>query len=220
MIPTLLLALPLAVVAERALRRLVWVDDIADESAGRKLLSWQVEPFATRLRILMAACVPLLAVAATLRFDGLATGVAIVVLTAFLICAATDLLCYRVPAIVAYPGTALAIMAAATLPDGDVVDAALGALLAAAIFLPQTLLTHGRQFGLADANFAIFVGACLGLSRGFQALCLGVIIGGLVLLALLLLGAVTRRQVTCYAPFLAGAAIVIALFRGMAFAPS
>lgn len=220
MVPTLLLALPFAFVVERALRRLVWVDEIADESAGRKLLAWQVEPYASRLRIVTAACVPFLAAAAALRFEGLAAAVAIMVLTAFLICAATDLLCYRVPEIITYPGTVLAIAAAAALPGGDAQDAALGGLIAAGLFLPQTLLTQGRRFGLADANFAIFVGASLGLSRGFQALCLGVIAGGLVLLVLLLLGAVSRHQVTCYAPFLAGAAIGIALFRGMAFAPS
>jgi prepilin signal peptidase PulO-like enzyme (type II secretory pathway) len=97
-------------------------------------------------------------------------------------------------------------------------DAGLGALMAACLFLPQTYLTRGR-FSLADANFAIFVGAALGLSRGFQALCLGVISGGLVLLILLLAGSVSRRQVTCYAPFLVVSAITIALVRGTAFSP-
>ncbi|MPZ50271.1 MAG: hypothetical protein GEU75_13405 [Dehalococcoidia bacterium] len=213
------LASPLVVLAvERAIRHLTLAGEVAGNGAGRRLLPWQVEPTSSKLRVLVSGCVPLLLAAAALRFDAGPAILVSVVLLAFLICAATDLLCYRVPDAVTYPGTVLVLAAAAVLPQGDLTEAVLGALICGGIFLSLTLLTRGG-FGLADGKLATFIGAALGVTRAIDAVVLGVVIGGLCLLLLVLIGAVSLRQVTPYAPFLAAAAIVVTLLRGTAFAP-
>jgi prepilin signal peptidase PulO-like enzyme (type II secretory pathway) len=210
---------PLAALAvERAIRQLTLTGDVTGNGAGRRLLPWQVEPASSRLRVLMSGCAPFLLAAAALRFDAGPAVIVSVVLLAFLICAATDLLCYRVPDVVTYPGTVLVLAAAAVLPEGDLEEAALGALTCGGIFLSLTLLTRGG-FGLADGKLAAFIGATLGLVRAVDAVVLGVVIGGLCLLSLVLIGAVSLRQVTPYAPFLVVAAIAVTLLRGAAFAP-
>jgi hypothetical protein len=72
---------------------------------------------------------------------------------------------------------------------------------------------------MADVKLAVFIAAALGLPAAFTALALGVAAGGAVMLTLLVGGAVSRRQVTPYAPFLALSAIGIALTEGTVFAP-
>lgn len=214
----LLISIPLAYAMDRLVGRLTWAVEIPDSAVGRKLLFWQTEPLASRLRLALSASAPLLLAMAFIRFEPL-PGIAVaLVLLALLVCSATDLLCYRIPDAVTYPALAVALLAAVILPDGDVSDAALGALGASALFLPVHRLSDGG-IALADAKFAILIGGVMGLERAFNAIVLGVGFGALVLLALLASGRVSRRQVTPYAPFLATGALVVLFQRGTAFAP-
>lgn len=214
----LVLGVPIALAVELAIRRLTWQTELADYGAHRRLLAWQVDPGALVLRAAFAGCVPLLLAVAGTRFDGVELVVVIVILTSYWICAATDLLCYRVPLVVIAPAGLVALLAAFALPSGSALDAVLGALLGAALFLPPAVLSAGR-FGFADANFAIFIGASLGLSRAFDALVLGILLAGAIIALLLVARVVRRGQVTPYAPALALTAIGVALTRGTAFAP-
>src|SRR5581483_3043893 len=72
-------------------------------------LPWQVEPWRTRVRWLVAGAAPPLLAVAGGRF-GLVEAVAVSALVlALLLCTGTDLVEYRVPNVVTYPGTALAL---------------------------------------------------------------------------------------------------------------
>ena len=100
-------------------------------------------------------------------------------------CTATDLLCYRVPNVVTYPGVLLALAAAAFMPHGDLRSALVAVGLSASLFLAVWALRRG----------------------------------GIGMAVLLAVGAVNRRQVTPYAPFLALSAIAVVFVQGTAFAP-
>lgn len=218
LIAFLLLSIPAAVVVERLIWRLTAnVGDWADEP-GRRVLPWQEGPPSAWLRLGCALLVPPLMLGAALRFEAgsaLATGV---LLMALLICSATDLLRYRVPNAVTYPGVALALLAALVMPGGDFIGAVVAAGVSAALFVSVWALTRGG-IGFADVKFAVLVGAALGLPSAYSALALGVFLGGVVMTALLVTGAVSRRQVTPYAPFLAVSAIAVVFVHGTAFTP-
>jgi len=96
--------------------------------------------------------------------------------------------------------------------------ALLGAMLSAAVFLAVWALSRGG-IGMADVKLAVLIGAAQGQPAAYSALVFGVISGAFVMMSLLVLGDVSRRQVTPYAPFLAVGAIVVVLLEGAAFAP-
>lgn len=215
-----LAGLPLAFLADRLIARfavpIVEEEDDQDERAKR--LPWQREPWAARLRRGVVLLVPALTGVAGARFEPLAAAVVSLLLVGLLVCTATDLLRYRVPNAITYPGTALALVAALLMPDADALGAALAALLGGGLFLAMAILTRGG-LGLGDVKLAMLIGAALGLPAAYQALALGVVVGGLVILALFLVGAVSRRQAVPYAPFLALAAVAVVLTEGASFAP-
>ncbi|MPZ49738.1 MAG: hypothetical protein GEU75_10680 [Dehalococcoidia bacterium] len=213
-----LLGIPTAFAVERLIQGLTSTEDRPIEEIGRERLPWQREPWESRLRFGLALPLPFLLAVAALRFElGEALAVALLI-AALLVCTATDLLRYRVPNAVTYPGVGLALFAAVLLPEGRVEDASLGALFSGGTFLTIWALTRGG-FGLADVKVAVLIGAALGLSAASTALALGVIVGGIAMLILLLAGRVSRRQVTPYAPFLALSAMVVVFVDGTAFAP-
>ena len=97
----------------------------------------------------------------------------------------------------------------------------LGALtvsIAGAVFLVMAVVTRGG-LGLGDVKLAMLIGAALGFPGAYQALVAGVMAGGVCILALFLARVVSRRQAVPYAPFLALAAVAVALTQGTAFAP-
>jgi prepilin signal peptidase PulO-like enzyme (type II secretory pathway) len=181
-------------------------------------LPWQVEPWRTLVRRLVAAAAPPLLAVAGGRF-GLAEamGVSAFVL-ALLLCTGTDLVEYRVPNVVTYPGIALALAASLSFPRGDPAGALLATVVAGAVFLVMAVVTRGG-LGLGDVKLAMLIGAGLGFPGAYQALVGGVMVGGACILVLFLVGVVSRRQAVPYAPFLALAAVAVALTRGTAFAP-
>jgi len=123
-----------------------------------------------------------------------------------------------VPNAVTYPGILLALVAAVFMPDADLKGALLAAAIVGTFFLVLALLSRGG-LGLGDVKLAILIGAALGLPAAYQALFLGVLAAGVVMLLLFLAGVVGRREAVPYAPFLALAAVAVVLVEGAAFAP-
>lgn len=215
-----LAGLPLALLAERLILRFGAPDDTAapeDDDHVRRL-PWQEEPWASRLRYVIAAPIPLLTAFAGSRFDIVPATIVSLLLVALLVCTATDLLRYRVPNAITYPGTVLALAASLVLPDADAVSAIAAALLGGGVFLVMAIVTRGG-LGLGDVKLAMLIGAALGLPAAYQALAIGVVLGGLIIVALFLAGVVGRRQAVPYAPFLALSAVAVVLLQGASFAP-
>jgi Flp pilus assembly protein protease CpaA len=226
-----LLGLPAAALANYAVRKLTSYDEAsepddvedgvqaeAERLSTAKRLPWQEGPWPGRTRLAIVALLPALTAVAGWRFD-LPQALAVSALVfALIVCTATDLLRYRVPNVVTYPGVALALAATLFMPDADFVAAVVAAGLGGFCFLVMAVLTRGG-IGIGDAKLAVLIGAGLGLPAGYQALALGVVAGGLVIGAMFLAGIVGRRQAVPYAPFLALTAVAVVLAEGAAFAP-
>jgi len=215
-----LLGLPVAFIAERLMARFTVAEDHVEDdgSSAAKRLAWQRDAWPARVRIAVAATMPPLMALTASRFDPAQALAVSALVVALLICTATDLLRYRVPNAITYPGTLLALAAALVMPGADFQSALLAFVAAGAGFLALALATNGG-FGLGDVKLAALIGAALGLQASYQALFLGIVGGGLILLALFAIGAVGRKQAVPYAPFLALAAVAVVLTQGAAFAP-
>jgi prepilin signal peptidase PulO-like enzyme (type II secretory pathway) len=214
-----LAGIPAALLVHALIQRFVAAQaDGEQEAYARGSLPWQQGDRAERLRLGFAAATPLLMAAAGLRFEPAQAAAVSALLAGLLVCAATDLLRYRVPNAITYPGVGLAFVAVLALPGGDLLNAALGALLGGGSFLVISVATRGG-LGLGDVKLALLIGAALGLPAAYQALVLGIVAGGVVILLAFLAGKVGRKQALPYAPFLAAAAIVVVLVQGAAFAP-
>jgi prepilin signal peptidase PulO-like enzyme (type II secretory pathway) len=216
------LGLPAAYLVNLAVLRLTLRPvDAADDDAGAlqtKELPWQDGPWRDGFRLLVVGSLPVLMAVAGWRFDLVQAAAVSLLLVGLLVCTATDLLQFRVPNAVTYPGTVLAVGAAFLLPDSQPAGAVAAALLGGFFFLLMAIVTRGG-LGLGDVKLAVLIGAGLGLPGAYQALVLGVIAGGAVILVLFLAGVVGRRQAVPYAPFLALAAVAVLLTQGAAFAP-
>jgi leader peptidase (prepilin peptidase)/N-methyltransferase len=215
------MGVPVAYLANKLIDRLAESDELEYEDADvvRRRLFWQSEPWATRMRVVLALLVaPAFALAGAL-FEPLQAFAVACLLTALLICVATDLLSYRVPDAVTYPATALTLLAALLLPDADILSSVLAAALAGGGLFLICLIAPRGGFGLGDVKLAVLIGAGLGLPAAYQALFFGMLLGGVVLGLLLLAGVIGRRQAVPYAPFLALSAAAFVLLNGTAFAP-
>ena len=131
------LGLPAAVFAERLMRRFTRLDDevAEDGSSAAKRLPWQRDAWPARVRFFVAACIPPLMALAGWRFDPVQAVAVSALIVALLICTATDLLRYRVPNAVTYPGILLALAAAVVMPGADPLNALLAALAGGGVFL-------------------------------------------------------------------------------------
>jgi prepilin signal peptidase PulO-like enzyme (type II secretory pathway) len=214
-----LFGIPAAFIADRLIERLSQPEDeLEDETLAAKRLPWQHGAWPVRIRVTLASLVPVLMAIAGWRFDEGAALAISPLIVALIVCTATDLLRYRVPNAVTYPGTALALAAALLMPDADIVSAILAALLGGGFFLALAFITRGG-IGLGDVKLAVLIGAALGLPLAYQALLAGMLIGGVVLAVLLMAGILGRRQAVPYAPFLALSAVAFVLVEGAVFAP-
>jgi prepilin signal peptidase PulO-like enzyme (type II secretory pathway) len=216
-----LLGVALAAVADYLVRRFDrgYADDEQEEGSAAMRLPWQARPWSEHLRHTLLVPLPPVTAVAGARFEPVDAVAVSLLVAALLICTATDLLRYRVPNAVTYPGIALALLAALVLgPEtADAVDAVAAAVLAGGIFLVMALVSRGG-IGLGDVKLATLIGATLGLQSAYAALFLGVLSAGAVILLLLLTRLVNRRQAVPYAPFLALAGVVLLLTRGPVFA--
>jgi prepilin signal peptidase PulO-like enzyme (type II secretory pathway) len=216
-----LAGIPAAFAADYAIRKLsrrARREDVADDAAAERSLPWHHGRWPARIRVALVCSLPPLMAIAGARFDPLPAVVVSGLLGAFVVCTGTDLLDFRVPNVITYPSTVLALAAALLLPGGDVVTSVIAALLGGGIFLLLAVLTRGGM-GLGDVKLAVLIGAALGFPAGYQALMAGVFAGGITIGLLFVLGVVGRRQPVPYAPFLAIAAAAFLLTGGAGFAP-
>jgi len=212
-----LLGLPMVYVANRLVVQLTAFDEDS-EGENARVLPWQQGAWPGRVRWGVLLMLPPSMAVAGARFEFIpAIGVSLL-LAGLLICTATDLLRFRVPNLVTYPGIVLALLAAVIMPDGHLASAFLAALLGGVLFLILAIFSRGG-LGLGDVKLAVLIGAALGLPAAYQALFIGVIAGGVVILGMFVAGIVSRRQPVPYAPFLALSAAAVLLVQGPAFAP-
>ena len=215
-----LAGLPVAFLLDRAIEELSdasWSANggLPDEDS---VLPWQRGAWPARVRHGVALLAPALMAVAATRFDAPQAVAVSVLVVGLLACTGTDLIRFRVPNVITYPGTALALVAALVMPGGDPVAGLAAALFGGGAFFVMAVITRGG-IGLGDVKLAALIGAGLGLPGAYQALVLGVMAGGLVIFVLFVGRVVTRRQGVPYAPFLALAAIAVALLNGTSFAP-
>jgi len=135
-----------------------------------------------------------------------------------IVCAATDIIAYRVPNVVSYPAILGALIIGVVLPGASRIDVIAGGLFAGGLFLAFALLPGGPM-GMGDVKLALFIGLALGLIPVVQAMLIMAVAGGIVALPLLVLKVLRVRSATYmfYAPFISIGAIVVMLFAGTAF---
>jgi prepilin signal peptidase PulO-like enzyme (type II secretory pathway) len=136
------------------------------------------------------------------------------------VCAATDILAYRVPNAVTYPailGSLAVGFVANALGHATLVEVLSGAALAGGVLLLPSLITGGAGMGMGDVKLAIFVGAALGFAHSAPALLLMALSGGAAAALLLILGARKRGEPIPYAPFISAGALVALLWQGPVF---
>jgi leader peptidase (prepilin peptidase)/N-methyltransferase len=92
--------------------------------------------------------------------------------------------------------------------SGRIIDAALGALVGAAIFGLLFLVTRGAGMGLGDAKLALVIGVFLGLHLTIAAIAFSFIFGSLLMLPVLAAGSRGRRDAVPFGPFLVLGALV------------
>src|SRR5688572_22189645 len=106
-----LVGLPMALLANYLIGRFgapalaSQADDEPDDESVK--LPWQRGTGPDRVRWFFVALVPFLAGAAGARFDTLPALAVSLLVTALIVCTATDLMRYRVPNAITYPGIAL-----------------------------------------------------------------------------------------------------------------
>jgi prepilin signal peptidase PulO-like enzyme (type II secretory pathway) len=152
------------------------------------------------------------------QYDGNAAHLTIVALYAsvLIVCAATDLLAYRVPNAVTYPAIIGALGVGMVIDGASRADVAFGGLLAGGVLFVPAVLTGGAM-GMGDVKLALFIGFALGLAYVVPAMLLMAIAGGIVALVLLLTRLRGKGDPIPYAPFIAGAALFVLLMHGVAF---
>ena len=212
-----LVGLPLAFICSHLVVRLTDFDEEMVEGADTRKLPWQVEPWTSRVRWGVVLLLPAFMAVAGSRFDVAQAALISLIVAGLLVCTATDLLRYRVPNVITYPSIIVALLAALIMPDADLQSAVIAALAAGFCFFVLAVITRGG-LGLGDVKLAVLIGALLGLNA-LAAIFWGVVAGGVVIFVLYATGVVGRKEPVPYAPFLAIAAISVALLQGAAFAP-
>jgi prepilin signal peptidase PulO-like enzyme (type II secretory pathway) len=213
-----LAGLPLAFAAYgRTIALATFADDEEPDEVEGNPLPWQQGAWPNRVRWAVLALLPPAMAIAGARFDLLEAVLVSLLFAALLACTVTDLLCFRVPNVITYPGTVAALVAAGVMPDGDFVGAVLACGVGAAFFLVLAVLTRGG-IGLGDVKLIAMIGAALALPMAYQAIVIGVFAAAGVMLVLLLTRVVGRKQPIPYAPFFALSAIAVVLLRGASFA--
>jgi len=152
------------------------------------------------------------------RYSGDAAHLTIVALYAsvLIVCAATDLLAYRVPNAVTYPAIAGALGVGLLIDGANRADVAFGGLLAGGVLFVPAVITGGAM-GMGDVKLALFIGFALGLAYVVPAMLLMAIAGGIVAAVLLITRLRGKGDPIPYAPFISGAALVVMLAQGTAF---
>ncbi|MFN2463434.1 MAG: A24 family peptidase [Candidatus Dormibacteria bacterium] len=120
---------------------------------------------------------------------------------------------------VVLPGLVLAVILSPQGQDTDLVGSILGGAIMGGLFLGLALTVNriygGGAMGFGDVKLAAFLGAMLGLSvPGFnagRAVLFGLVLGAAVVLILMAVGRLSRRDSVPLGPFLAAGAMIILL---------
>ena len=169
-----------------------------------------------RLPLLVASTVVAFALAAA-RYEEIGQAAVIsAYAVVFIVCAVTDLISFRVPNAVTYPAAAGAVLAAALMPDGELVDALIGGVVGAGLMLVVWLVSRGG-LGLGDVKLAGFAGLAVGGPLILPALLITTFAGG-VAASWLAIRVRRRNHPMPYAPYISGGALVMLLWQGSAFA--
>jgi len=147
--------------------------------------------------------------------DGLHLAIIAGYVAALIVCASTDILAFRVPNVITYPGIVAALVLGMTMPDASRLGVLSGGLLFGGLLLIPSLLARGM--GMGDVKLAFFVGFALGLGFVVPAMLYMAIGGGIAAVVLLVTRVRNRRDPIPYAPFIAGGALIVILTQGVAF---
>lgn len=190
--------------------------DFASE-AGTLVLPAMLDGKSWVRRIAVIAATAGVFAAVGARYDGDVLHLAVLAMYAsvLIICASTDLLAYRVPNVVTYPGIITAFGIGMAIDGANRLDVVFGGLTFAGILLIPSVLTGGM--GMGDVKLALFVGLALGFTLILPAMLLMAIFGGLAAVLLLVTKARGRRDPIPYAPFIAAGALITMLTQGVAF---
>ena len=107
-------------------------------------LPWQQGAWPARVRWATLLGLPVLMAVAAARFDPVQAAVVSMVVAALLVITATDMLRFRVPNAITYPGTVAVLAAALLMPDGRIGDAILAALVGGGVFFILAVITAWR----------------------------------------------------------------------------
>ena len=171
----------------------------------------------TRRLLVVGATAGLFAAVATRYDDAAHLAVVTAYVCVLLVCAATDMLSFRVPNVITYPAIVGAVALGALMPDADLAEVAAGGALAGGVLLLPALLTGGVGMGMGDVKLAAFVGLALGFTNVAPALLFMALAGGLAAVLLLATGLRKRREPIPYAPFISAGALATLLWQGTAF---
>lgn len=189
----------------------------AHAEAGSLVVHDKSERAWARRLLIVAAAAGLFAVAGARYDEPGHLALVTAYICVLLVCAATDLLTYRVPNAVTYPAIAGAFAVGATMPDTDLVEVVVGGAVAAGVLFLPALFTGGVGIGMGDVKLAAFVGLALGFVNVVPALLFMALSGGLAAALLLVTRARKRGEPIPYAPFISAGALVALLWQGTAF---
>ena len=136
--------------------------------------------------------------------------------SALIICAATDILSYRVPNSVTYPAIVGAFAIGMVIDGANRPDVAAGGLIFGGLLFLPSVLTGGAM-GMGDVKLAFFVGFALGLTLVVPAMLVMAISGGVAAALLIATRLRGKGDPIPYAPFIAGGALLVLLLQGTAF---
>jgi prepilin signal peptidase PulO-like enzyme (type II secretory pathway) len=170
-----------------------------------------------RRLIIVAATVGLFAAAGARYNEPAHLAIVTAYICVLIICAATDLLAFRVPNVITYPAILGAFVIAAAMPDASLPSALAGAGVAGGALLLPSLVTGGLGMGMGDVKLATFVGLALGFTFIVPALLVMALSGGGAAALLLITRARKRGEPIPYAPFIATGALAALLWQGAAF---
>jgi len=155
--------------------------------------------------------------AAAARYEGPGQAAVVSAYAAvFIVCAATDLMAFRVPNVITYPAAVGAVVVAAFIPHGDLREALIGGAIGGGLMLLIAIISRGGM-GLGDVKLAGFAGLALGWQLILSGLLITAVAGGVVATYLALRGR-QRGHPMPYAPFISGGALIVLLWQGSVFA--
>lgn len=106
-----------------------------------------------------------------------------------------------------YPGIVIALAGALLWPGFGIVNALIGAAVGFVIFAVFQIVGRGA-LGTGDTKLALMIGAMRGYPGVFDALLLGIVLGGLGALFFLMVLRRGRKEYIAYAPYLVAGAIL------------